>query len=64
MRIPSADQLARHCRSGRYRRCDVFRSFLGSLAAEPARWRETSHDAPADGAAVALPRTDSKGDRS
>ena len=39
MRIPSAEQLASHCLTSHYRRCDVFRRFLIALAERPERWR-------------------------
>ncbi len=39
MRIPSAEQLASHCLTPHYRRCEVFRRFLIALAERPERWR-------------------------
>jgi hypothetical protein len=39
MRIPSAEELATHCLSGHYRRCDVFRRYLVALSERPERWR-------------------------
>ena len=42
MRIPSAEQLASHCLTTHYRRCDVFRRFLAALAERPERWRSTT----------------------
>jgi hypothetical protein len=41
MRIPSAEQLASHCLTPHYRRCDVFRRFLVALTERPERWRST-----------------------
>ena len=39
MRIPPVEHLSRLCLSERYRGCDVYRRFLGALAAEPKHWR-------------------------
>lgn len=39
LRIPSAEQLATHCLTAQYRRCDVYRRFLTALAERPERWR-------------------------
>ena len=49
MRIPSAEQLAGHCMTTQYRRCDVFRRFLSLLAERPERWRSTASEYGADG---------------
>jgi len=38
MRIPSAEQLASYCMTTQYRRCDIFRQFLTTLAERPERW--------------------------
>lgn len=48
MRIPSAEQLASHCQTAHYRRCDVYRRFLVALAERPERWRSTGTDYGAD----------------
>lgn len=42
MRIPSAEQLAAHCLTSQYRRCEVFRRFLVALAERPERWRSST----------------------
>ena len=39
MRIPSAAHLNRFCLTEHYRRCDLYRRFLGMLAEKPERWR-------------------------
>ena len=39
LRIPSAEQLASHCLTAQYRRCEVYRRFLTALAERPERWR-------------------------
>jgi hypothetical protein len=49
MRIPSAEQLASHCLTPQYRRCEVFRRFLNALAERPERWRSTAGEYGADG---------------
>jgi len=48
MRIPSAEQLAAHCLTAHYRRCDVFRRFLVALAERPERWRSPATTYGAD----------------
>jgi hypothetical protein len=49
LRIPSPEQLASHCLSTQYRRCEVFRGFLASLAERPERWRSTTTTFGAEG---------------
>jgi len=39
MRIPPAGHLNRFCLTEQYRRCDLYRRFLGMLAERPNRWR-------------------------
>ena len=39
MRIPSAGHLNRFCLTEHYRRCELYRRFLGMLAEKPERWR-------------------------
>jgi hypothetical protein len=59
LRIPSPEQLASHCLSTQYRRCEVFRSFLTSLAERPERWRSTTTTFGAD---TRRPRRFTKGE--
>jgi len=42
LRIPSAEQLANHCLTAQYRRCEVYRRFLTALAERPERWLSTA----------------------
>ena len=42
LRIPSAEHLASHCLTPHYRRCEVYRRFLTTLAERPERWRSDS----------------------
>ena len=44
LRIPSAEQLASHCLTAQYRRCDVFRRFLTALSERPERWRSSTSE--------------------
>lgn len=46
--VPSAEQLARYCRTSRYRRCDTFKGFIGALAQQPERWRSPRTVSPLD----------------
>ena len=39
MRIPPVVHLNRYCLTEHYRRCDLYRRFLETLAHEPGRWR-------------------------
>ena len=39
MRIPPTVHLNRFCLSEHYRRCDLYRRFLGILAEKPENWR-------------------------
>ena len=39
MRIPPTVHLNRFCLSEHYRRCDLYRRFLGILAEKPEKWR-------------------------
>ena len=39
MRVPPVVHLNRFCLTERYRRCDLYRRFLETLAHEPERWR-------------------------
>jgi hypothetical protein len=48
MRIPSAEQLASHCLTSQYRRCEVFRHFLVALSERPERWRSATATFGAD----------------
>jgi hypothetical protein len=49
MRIPSAEQLASHCLTPQYRRCEVFRHFLVALSERPERWRSATATYGVDG---------------
>lgn len=42
MRVPAAEHLARFCLTDQYRRCAIFRVFLGTMVAQPSRWRSES----------------------
>jgi hypothetical protein len=37
LRIPSPEQLARFCTTGRHQRCDLYRRFLGITIVKPVR---------------------------
>ena len=49
MRVPPVVHLNRFCLTERYRRCDLYRRFLETLAHEPERWRVQG---PGNGAAT------------
>ena len=39
LRIPSPEQLARFCTTGRHQRCELYRRFLGIAIVKPVRRR-------------------------
>lgn len=59
MRVPSPGQMSRFCTTDQYRRCDMFRSFLGQLSTKPERWRVSAPvERPEPGGRTAALRRD------